>query len=94
MNPKPENEITSNLTIRGLPSSVRKTLAARAKARRMSLNAYVIELLTLNAQTPTTAEDIADIDAIRRRYGLTGVTSEDVVAAARQACEERDAEWD
>ena len=91
MESEAENEITSNLTIRGLPASVRKTFAARAKARHMSLNAYLIEQLTLNAETPTMAEAIAKLDSTRRKYG---VTSEDVVAAVREARDEWAAKWD
>ena len=89
-----ESEVSSNLTIRAMPARVRAKLAARAKARRMSLNAYIIERLELDADTPTMAEAIADIDATRRRYGLTGVTGEDVVAAVREARDEWAAKWD
>lgn len=91
MDAEAENEVSSNLTIRALPTSVRKTLATRAKARHMSLNAYLIERLTQEAETPTMAEAIAKLDSTRRKYG---VTSEDVVAAVREARDEWAAEWD
>jgi antitoxin FitA len=84
------DEVSSNLTIRGLPTSVRRTLAARAKARRMSLNALVVEVLTREAQTPTMAEAIARLDATRQKYG---VTSDDAAAAVREARDEWDAKW-
>ena len=51
-----EDEASSDLIIRGLPASVRKILAARAKARGMPLNDYLIELLTLYAEMPEAAE--------------------------------------
>ena len=51
-----EDEASSDLTIRGLPATVHRTLADRAEARRMSLNEYLIELLTLYAEMPETAE--------------------------------------
>lgn len=91
MDGEAEDEITSNLTIRALPARVRKTLAARAKARHMSLNAYLIERLTADVDTPTMAEAIAKLDSTRRNYG---VTSEDAVAAVREARDEWAAKWD
>jgi len=85
-----DKDITSNLTLRGIPASVRRTLAARAKARRMSLNSYVIERLTQDAEAPTMAEAIATLDVTRRQYGFA---SDDVVAVVREARDERDASW-
>jgi hypothetical protein len=84
-------EITSNLTIRGIPARVRKILAARAKARHQSLNSYILERLSLDADTPTMEDWLAELDAFR---SPTGVTGDDVVAAVRQLREERDAKWD
>lgn len=84
------NEITSNLTIRALPAGVRKTLAARAKARHISLNALAIEVLTREAETPTMAEWLAELDSIRQPTGLSG---DDVAAAVRAVREERDRKW-
>jgi len=89
-----EDEVTSNLTIRALPARVRKTLAARAKARRQSLNSYVVEELTQLADTPTMAEAIAKLDATRLKFGPSGITGDDVVAAVREAREEQAARWD
>jgi plasmid stability protein len=89
--PDADEEVTSNLTIRALPAGVRRKLAARAKARRMSLNAYVVEELTQVADTPSMAEAIAKLDATRRMYGIA---SEDAAAAVREAREERAAKWD
>lgn len=85
-----ENEISSNLTIRALPTSVRRTLAARAKARRISLNAFAVEVLTREAQTPTMEEWLADLESVRQPTGLSG---DDVVAAVRAVREERDEKW-
>ncbi len=87
---EPENELSSNLTIRALPTSVRRTLAARAKARRMSLNALAVEVLTREAQTPTMTEWLADLESVRQPTGLSG---DDVVAAVRAVREERDGKW-
>ena len=80
------DDATSNLTLRGIPARVRATLASRAKARRQSLNAYLIDVLAREADTPTMSEVLADVEAIRRPTGLTG---EDAVAAVREARESR-----
>jgi antitoxin FitA len=84
------DEATSNLTLRGLPAGVRAKLAARARARHQSLNAYLVDVLAREADTPTMSEALADIEAIRRPTGLTG---EDAVAAVREAREAQDRSW-
>jgi hypothetical protein len=78
------DDATSNLTLRGIPARVRATLASRAKARRQSLNAYLIDVLAREADTPTMSEVLADVEAARHPTGLTG---EDAVAAVREARE-------
>lgn len=80
------DDATSNLTLRGIPARVRATLASRAKARRQSLNAYLIDVLAREADTPTMSEVLADVEAIRRPTGLTG---DDAVAAVREARDSR-----
>ena len=80
------DDATSNLTLRGIPARVRATLASRAKARRQSLNAYLIDVLAREADTPTMSEVLADVEAIRRPTGLAG---DDAVAAVREARDSR-----
>ncbi len=87
--PTPD-DATSNLTLRAIPARVRATLAARARARHQSLNAYLVEVLTREADTPTMSEVLTDIEAIRRPTGLTG---DDAVAAVREARDTRDGTW-
>ena len=84
------DDTTSNLTLRGIPARVRATLAARAKARHQSLNAYLIDVLSRQADTPTMSEALADVEAIRRPTGLTG---DDAVAAVRETRETRGSTW-
>lgn len=84
------DEATSNLTLRAIPARVRATLAARARARHQSLNAYLIEVLTREADTPSMSEVLADIEAIRRPTRLTG---DDAVAAVREARDAQDRAW-
>ena len=69
---KPSDDATSNLTLRAIPARVRATLVARARARHQSLNAYLIDVLTREADTPTMSEVLADIEATRHPTGLTG----------------------
>jgi hypothetical protein len=83
-------EITTNLTIRALPARVRATLAARAKARRQSLNAYVLDVLSREATTPTMDEVLADVDNARTSVGLT---TDDAVAAVRAVRDAEEARW-
>ncbi|CAO5158088.1 HicB family protein [Frankia sp. AiPs1] len=83
-------EITSNLTVRALPARVRTTLAARAKARRQSLNAYVLDVLSREATTPTMEEVLADIDGARASVGLT---TDDAVAAVRTVRDAEEPRW-
>ena len=84
------DDATSNLTLRGIPARVRATLAARAKARHQSLNAYLIDVLTREADTPTMSEVLADVEVVRRPTGLTG---DDAVAAVREARDSRSSAW-
>jgi antitoxin FitA len=86
----PSDDATSNLTLRAIPARVRATLSARAKARHQSLNAYLIDVLTREADTPTMSEVLADIEAARRPTGLTG---DDAVAAVREARDAQDRAW-
>jgi antitoxin FitA len=83
-------EITTNLTVRALPARVRATLAARAKARRQSLNAYLLDVLSREANTPTMDEVLADIDSARASIGLT---TDDAVAAVRAVRDAEEARW-
>ncbi len=55
-----------------------------------SLNAYLIDVLTRQAETPTMSEVLADVEAIRRPTGLTG---DDAVAAVREARDSRGSAW-
>lgn len=81
---------TTNLTVRALPTDVRATLAARAKARRQSLNAYLLDILSREANTPTMDEVLADIDRTRP---ATGLTTDDAVAAVRAVRDAQEARW-
>lgn len=80
------DDATGNLTLRGIPARVRAILASRAKARRQSLNAYLIDVLAREADTPTMSEILADVEAIRHPTGLTG---DDAVAAVREVRDSR-----
>ncbi|WP_322770656.1 hypothetical protein [Frankia sp. Cr1] len=81
---------TTNLTVRALPARVRATLTARAKARRQSLNAYLLDVLSREASTPTMDEVLADIDNARPSAGLT---TDDAVAAVRAVRDAQEERW-
>ncbi|WP_322759124.1 hypothetical protein [Frankia sp. Cr2] len=81
---------TTNLTVRALPARVRATLTTRAKARRQSLNAYLLDVLSREASTPTMDEVLADIDNARPCAGLT---TDDAVAAVRAVRDAQEKRW-
>ncbi|SBW17281.1 hypothetical protein FDG2_0145 [Candidatus Protofrankia californiensis] len=83
-------EITTNLTVRALPARVRATLAARAKARRQSLNAYLLDVLSREASTPTMDEVLADIDSARASVEFS---TDDAVAAVRAVRDAEETRW-
>ena len=76
--------------MRALPARVRARLAARAKARRQSLNAYLLDVLSREAETPTMDEVLASIDSVRPP---TGLSSDDAVSAVRAVREAEDSRW-
>jgi plasmid stability protein len=49
----------SPLQIRNVPEETHRTLKARAATRGQSLNAYLLELVTREAERPTAAEVLA-----------------------------------
>lgn len=68
------------LTIRNVSPEVQFALTARAKARRQSLNAFLLDLLEREAETP----DINEL--LDRAAALPPVsfTTDDIVAAIRE----------
>jgi antitoxin FitA len=81
------DDVSSNLTLRGLPSRVRAMLATRAKSRHQSLNSYLLDVLTREAETPNMAEVLADLEDLRRPTGISG---DEAVRAVRDA---QDGRW-
>lgn len=63
---------------------VRAKLAAMARAWHQSLDAYLRDVLTREADTPTMSEVLADIEAIKRATGLTGTMCSPRLRAAAQ----------
>lgn len=78
---------TVNLHIRDLPEEVHATLARRALARRMSLRAYVVEVLAAHSVLPTTDEWLADIERLPE-----AADDASAVDALEDEREDRDAE--
>ena len=66
--------------IRDVAAQVRDRLKASAAAEGMSLNAYLVRLLSREASTPTRQEVLARIGARSER---SNVSSVDLIRAAR-----------
>jgi antitoxin FitA len=73
------------LQIRDVPAEVRDVLKRRAKTEGLSLNAYLVRLLTTEASHPTMAEVLDRVAARSERATASSVE------ALREAREERDA---
>jgi antitoxin FitA len=70
-----------NVHVRGLPDDVHATLAARAARRGVSLNRYVVEVLSGHSRLPTLDEWL---DGLARLEPVAGAgRAADAVAAAR-----------
>jgi antitoxin FitA len=70
-----------NVHVRGLPDDVHATLVARARSRGVSLNRYVIEVLSGHSRLPTLDEWL---DGLARLEPVTRVgPAADAVLAAR-----------
>lgn len=68
------------LTIRDVSPEVHEILTARAKARRQSLNAFLLDLLEREASTPSVAELLARLEP----YPPVSFDTDDIVAAIRK----------
>ena len=87
-----DGDATCDLVVRGLLEEVRERLVAQAKARRQSLNSYIVGQLTLHADTLaadaqtedtlTMAHWMAELGAFR---SLTDITGDEVTTAALDA---------
>ena len=70
------------LTIRNVSPEVQFALTARAKARRQSLNAFLLDLLEREAETPDVNE-ILDRALARPRFGVTTDQIVDIIREVR-----------
>lgn len=78
--------MSSLLQIRNVPDDARRALKARAAARGESLNAYLLELLTREAERPTLAEVL---DRAARRAERAQVPAAEALAQARAEREDQ-----
>lgn len=77
--------MASLLQIRNVPEEARRTLKARAAARGVSLNAYLLELINREVARPTVGEVL---DRAAQRAERADVSALDVLARARAEREE------
>ena len=68
------------LTIRDVSPEVHEILTARAKGRRQSLNAFLLDLLEREASTP----DISELLARAAAMPPVSFDTDDIVAAIRK----------
>lgn len=68
------------LTIRDVSPEVHEILTARAKARRQSLNAFLLDLLERESSTP----DISELLARAAAMPTVSFDTDDIVAAIRK----------
>lgn len=79
------NELmTKTLQVRAVPDDVHRELASRAAAAGMPLSEYVLRELIRVASRPRIADVLARADA-----RVSGVSAEEIVAAVRQARDDR-----
>lgn len=77
--------ILMNLNVRDLPDEVHEVLVRRAEARKMSLRAYVVEVLSEHCRLPDTEEWLASLEALPRAPDMRSAAE-----AIRAEREERD----
>jgi plasmid stability protein len=56
--------ILMNLNVRDLPDEVHEVLVRRAETRKMSLRAYVVEVLSEHCRLPATDEWLASLEGL------------------------------
>lgn len=72
---------TALLQIRNVPDDARRVLKARAAARGLSLNTYLLDLIAREVERPTTAEVM---ERAARRAGALRESSLEAVHAGRR----------
>ncbi len=70
-----------NLLIRDVPDEVRDTLAARARSRGLSMQAYLLELLGSDARSGATVRRLAAVRAVPGGISDGGSVDESAVVA-------------
>lgn len=81
--------MVSAIQVKNVPPELHQRLRARARAEGRNLSEYVLDVLDRDLMVPTMREWLARIADDRP---VTGLTSEEIVAAIHAGREERDAE--
>lgn len=79
----------SAIQVKGVPADLHERLRARARAEGRSLSDYVLYVLERDLALPTTREWL---ERLKEDEPVTGVSSEDIVAALHEGRAERDAQ--
>jgi plasmid stability protein len=72
----------ANLQIKNVPEEMHEELRRRAKARRMSVRDYVLDLIEADQVLPTMQEWLAELAHIRPA-GLEHINAADLIADVR-----------
>jgi antitoxin FitA len=79
----------SAIQVKGVPADLHERLRARARAEGRSLSDYVLYLIERDLALPTMREWL---ERLKEDEPVTGVSSEDVLAALHEGRAERDAQ--
>lgn len=79
----------SAIQVKNVPPELHERLRVRARSEGRNLGDYVLDVLERDLAAPTMREWL---DRVRRDEPVTGVSSEEIVAAVHEGREERDAQ--
>jgi hypothetical protein len=79
----------SAIQVKNVPSDLHERLRARARLEGRNLSDYVLDVLRRDLAVPTTREWL---DRLKRSEPVTGISSEEIVAAIHEGRAERDAQ--
>jgi antitoxin FitA len=79
----------SAIQVKNVPVDLHQRLRARARSEGRNLSDYVLNVLERDLAMPTTREWL---DRLKRDEPVTGISSEEIVAAIHEGRAERDAQ--
>lgn len=90
----PYPEAMPNITVRNVPAEVHDSLLAKAETQGLSLQRYLVMVLTEHASRRSNAEILAEHQRVMREHyaeiGTTRPTSDDIRKVIDESTKERD----